>query len=68
MSVLKMANLASNLLLLIFLSLVCSLSNADSLQKRVLEAPLELDNGWEYQGCYVYSALPTSGEASRTDW
>jgi hypothetical protein len=31
-----------------------SIAQAVSVEKRALEAPLQFDSGWEYQGCYMY--------------
>lgn len=42
------------------LSLLLPLSEAASYQRRDLDAPLELGNGWEYQGCYVYFTMSSS--------
>lgn len=30
---------------------------AQELQKRALVAPPSLDNGWTYQGCYMYGVF-----------
>ena len=52
----------SSLLSLLFMTAVFSSANADSLKRRDLEAPQDLDNDWEYQGCYVYEAPSLSME------
>ncbi len=44
---------AASLLPLALLS-ASGLAQANSIGKRALEAPLQFDNGWQYQGCYMY--------------
>lgn len=47
----------------VVLSLILPFSEATSHQRRDLEVPLELENGWEYQGCYVYFTMSSSTDA-----
>lgn len=49
----KMAAFTGRLAILAAVALLLPGSNAASIQRRDLEAPIELDNGWEYEGCYV---------------
>lgn len=49
----KMATLTGRVTLLAAVTLFFSASDAASIQRRDLEPPLELDGGWEYEGCYV---------------
>lgn len=49
----KMATLTGRLALLATVTLFFSASNAASIQRRDFDPPLELDGGWEYEGCYV---------------
>lgn len=49
----KMATFSGRLAILAAIALLLPSSDAASIQRRDLEAPIELDNGWEYEGCYV---------------
>lgn len=54
----------------VLLILLPGLTEGASYVRRALEAPLELDNGWEYQGCYVCVALgptPRAGSAANRE-
>jgi hypothetical protein len=43
----------SSLVSLLFMAAVLGPVNANSLERRDLEAPEDLENEWEYQGCYL---------------